>query len=46
MTISSGTLEYQLGTAPVTGCVFSWFTVRPNAALSNSVVENIGGTVQ
>ncbi len=39
MTIASGTLEYQLGTAPVTGCGFSYSTTDLDAALSGSVAE-------
>ena len=39
MTIASGTLEYQLGTAPVTGCGFSYSTTDLEAALSGSVAE-------
>ena len=39
MTIASGTLEYQLGTAPVTGCGFSYSGDEFDTALSGSVAE-------
>jgi hypothetical protein len=33
MTIAAGTIQYQLGTAPVTGCDFSYFADELNTAL-------------
>lgn len=34
MTIAAGTINYQLGTAPVTGCGFSYFTDELDTVLS------------
>ncbi|MFH1009112.1 MAG: hypothetical protein V1800_16685 [Candidatus Latescibacterota bacterium] len=39
MTIASGTIQYQLGTAPVTGCGFSYSASELDTALSGSVAE-------
>lgn len=39
MTIASGTIQYQLGTAPVTGCGFSFSASELDAALSGPVAE-------
>lgn len=39
MTIAIGTIEYQLGTAPVTGCGFSYSADELDTALSGSVAE-------
>ncbi len=37
MTIAAGTIQYQLGTAPVTGCGFSYSAGELETALSGSV---------
>ena len=37
MTIATGTIQYQLGTAPVTGCGFSYSDVELDTALSGAV---------
>lgn len=37
MTIAAGTINYQLGTAPVTGCGFSYSDTELDTALSGSV---------
>lgn len=39
MTIAAGTIQYQLGTAPVTGCGFSYSADELDTALSGSVAE-------
>ena len=39
MTIASGSIEYQLGEAPVVGCGFSYSDAELNNALSGSVAE-------
>jgi hypothetical protein len=39
MTIAAGTTQYQLGTAPVTGCGFSYSAGELDAALSGPVAE-------
>jgi len=39
MTLSVGTVEYRLGTEPVTGCGLSWTAEELDAALSGPVVE-------
>lgn len=37
MTIATGTIQYQLGTAPVTGCGFSYSADELDTALSGSI---------
>jgi hypothetical protein len=37
MTIATGTIQYQLGTAPVIGCGFSYSADEPDTALSGPV---------
>lgn len=39
MTIASGTIQYQLGSAPVTGCGFSYSAGELDTALSGPVAE-------
>ncbi len=39
MTVATGTFKYQLGTAPVTGCGFSYSKVELDTALSGSVAQ-------
>lgn len=39
MTIATGTIEYQLGTAPVTGCGLSYSNAELNTALFGPVAE-------
>ncbi len=39
MTIAAGTINYQLGTAPVTGCGFSYSEEELDATLSGSVAQ-------
>lgn len=39
MTIANGTIRYQLGTTPVTGCGFSYSITELDNALSGSVAE-------
>ena len=39
MTIASGTIQYQLGTIPVTGCGFSYSETELDSALSGPVAE-------
>lgn len=39
MTIAAGTIQYQLGIAPVTGCGFSYSADELDTALSGSVAE-------
>ncbi len=39
MTIATGTIQYQLGTVPVTGCGFSYSVAELDTALSGSVAE-------
>lgn len=39
MTIATGTVQYQLGTAPVTGCGFSYSAPELDSALSGPVAE-------
>jgi hypothetical protein len=46
MTIAAGTIQYQLGTAPVTGCGFSYSADELDTALSDSVAEVVGGNTQ
>jgi len=37
MTLAAGTVEYTLGTAPVTGCGFSWTAEELDTALAGPV---------
>lgn len=46
MTIAAGTIQYQLGTAPVTGCGFSYSAAELDTALSGSVAGVVGGNIQ
>jgi|GEM_PF-4157845 hypothetical protein len=46
MTIATGTIQYQLGTAPVTGCGFSYSADELDTALSGSVAGVVGGNIQ
>ena len=39
MTIAAGTIQYELGTAPVTGCGFSYSAAELDTALSGPVAE-------
>ena len=39
MTIAIGTHEYELGTAPVTGCGLSWTAEELDTVLAGSVAE-------
>jgi hypothetical protein len=39
MTIAAGTINYQLGTAPVTGCGFSYSADELDTALSGPVAD-------
>lgn len=39
MTIATGTVQYQLGTAPVTGCGFSYSAYELDSALSDPLAE-------
>lgn len=39
MTIATGSIQYQLGTAPVTGCGFSYSADEFDTALSGSVAD-------
>lgn len=41
VSIAIGTIQYQLGTAPVTGCGFSYSVEEMDTALSSSVVEAV-----
>ena len=41
MTIAAGTIQYQLGTSPVTGCGFSYSADELDTALSGSVAEAV-----
>jgi hypothetical protein len=43
MTIAAGTIQYQLGTAPVTGCGFSYTAAELDGAFSGSVKVKKGG---
>lgn len=40
MTIAAGTIQYELGTAPVTGCGFSYSADELDTALSGAVAGN------
>ena len=42
MTIAAGTIQYQLGTAPVTGCGFSYSVDELGTALSGLVADEWG----
>ena len=39
MTIASGTIQYHLGTTPVTECGFSYFASELDTVLSGTVAE-------
>ncbi|MBF0236390.1 MAG: hypothetical protein HQM12_01690 [SAR324 cluster bacterium] len=46
MIIAAGTIQYQLGTAPVTGCGFFYSAAELDTALSSTVKEKKGGHIR
>jgi len=46
MTIALESLEYQLGTSPITRCGFSYSTTDLGAALFGFLIERKGGAVK